>query len=210
MAVSGTAALLARTFRRMTTWRAVYAAGLVRNGVCVALAGPSGCGKTTLALELLSRAWSSFGDEYLLLDPKTLHAEPFPLGFALREPSLRILRSPTLERACRDADLATEDGGVRTWHGVDVADLFGPAALAQPRRLTHLVLMRTARATSLEPMSPSAAALELLPHVFIERLSEAVMWETIDSIVRLACYRLDLGDVREAANAVDDLAGVAS
>ena len=206
-AFCGSAALLGKSLRRLERQRGLYAAGMSRGDACVAIIAPSGTGKTTLALELLRRGWSTYGDEFLVIDRATLVAEAVPLAFMVRESALDSLDDFALAQRVRDGAIVDEKSGIRTWHGFDVADEFGAAAIAAPRPLTHVVLLERSRDgfASYERISAAALALELLPRLFIENLQVADIWETAAALRRVACYRLCAGDHRVAADALAKL-----
>jgi serine kinase of HPr protein (carbohydrate metabolism regulator) len=206
--VRGAATLFGMSFRRMRTTRAVYAAGLARGSKALAILAPSGAGKTTLLLEMLRRGWRTFGDEFLLLERQSLIAQPFPLGLAIRESALPLCADPRVARACADGLVTTEPEGDRTFHGIDVADVFGAGALAEARPLTHVVLFErdSANVPVLEPIAPAVAALRILPHFFIDDLAMPDVWETIDAVARFACYRLRAPGVDAAASLLNTLA----
>lgn len=205
--VRGAATLFGMSFRRMRAARAVYAAGVARGANAVAILAPSGAGKTTLLLEMLRRGWQAFGDEFLLLERQSLVAQPFPLGLAIRESALPLCADPRVARACANALVTSDRDGDRTFHGIDVADVFGAAALAEARPLTHVVLFErdAADVAVLEPLPPAVAALRILPHFFIDDLAMPDVWETIDAVARFACYRLRAPDVGTAATLLDRL-----
>lgn len=206
-AVRGAATLFGMTFRRMRTHRALYAAGAVAGSRAFALVAPSGSGKTTLLLELLRRGWTTLGDEFILLDRETLVAQPFPLGLAVRETSLPLCADPRVGAACAAAP-ATGSPGSRTFHHIDIASTFGPWAIAGPLPLTHVVLLeRTPGAEpKLERMPGSVAALRALPNFFIDDVAMTDIWETVDAVSRLSCYRLAAPDCHAAADLLETLA----
>ena len=206
--IRGLATLLTELLRSQSERQALYAVGFARGQACVALAAAPGAGKTTVALELLRRGWSIFGDEFLLLDRDSLAVEGVPLALMVREPSLAVLGDERLERIIRRGMLSSTIGGVRTWHDVDVERTFGAGAVAKPQRLTHLVVYeRTDVAdASLERISHAAATLEILPHFFFGKLSVDDMWETVARFEAVPCFRLRANDFRSAADLLDALA----
>lgn len=211
-AIGAIAQALATSFRALHRHRAVYAAGLCADGTALLLAAPSGTGKTTVCLELLRRGWQTYGDEFVLLERRTLRAYPFEQAFAVRERSLDRLRSAALYAACAADPTVTHDAGGRTWHGIDVAATFGEHTIAHPRPLTHVVYMTpsTDGRTTLAPAAPAACALRLIPHLYVESLQIADVWETIEGLARLACYELSIADARTAADLLAQLARCAA
>lgn len=206
--IRAVAALVAATLRRLSGRRALYALGVAKGDVRLAIAAASGAGKTTLALELLRRRWSTFGDELLLLDRKTLVVDGVRLALMVREPSLDVLGDARVARATRGGSLVSLMNGIRTWHDVDVERTFGRDAIAAPGPLTHVVLYERSEdgTSSLDRISPAAAALEILPHFFIDALAPDDMWEAVDLFGRLTCVRLRAADHRAAAELVEQLA----
>ncbi|MBV8151581.1 MAG: hypothetical protein JO101_06790 [Candidatus Eremiobacteraeota bacterium] len=203
------AALLGQSFRKLQAYQALYAAGVARGDAAIALAAPSGTGKTTLTLELIRRGWQTYGDEFLLLERATNVVHPFPQAFTIREPSLRLLHDAALAQACRRDALWAHDGRTRTWLAIDPAEVFRRSIFAAPRRLSQVVLLHRAadsRRSTLEPISGSIAALELVPHHFIESLRIEHVWEMADRLSNIPCYRLNLADHRSAADAIEQLA----
>jgi len=211
-AVWGSAKLLGMTLRRLNRCRAYYATGAVHGDACVAIAAPSATGKTTLALELLRRNWATYGDEFLLLDRRTLVVEGVPLAFMVRESSFELLDDPLLERRVRAGTMWSGAAPARTWYDFDVQEAFGYGAVATPRALTHLVLLERSSdgLSSLETISPAAATLELLPNLFVECLRIADVWEAVERFERVACYRLFATDHRTAADMLENLVGIRS
>jgi hypothetical protein len=203
--IRGFAALLAVTLRRLRHQRALYALGLAKGAVCVAVAASSGVGKTTLALELLRRGWSTFGDELVLLDRESLVMQGIQLALMVREPSLVALGDERIAQATRSGSLVSMLNGVRTWHDVDIERTFGSSAVAAPRPLTHFVIYGRSEGgdCSLEPVSPAAAALEILPHFFIDSFRADDMWEVVEHLGRLRCFRLRAADHRTAADLIE-------
>ncbi len=204
--VSGAAALFAKSFRRMHGQRALYATGLASGSRALALIAPSGAGKTTLLLEMLRRGWSTFGDEFLLVDRETLVAQAFPLGLAIREASLLLGGDARVADACAGGS-ATGVAPERTFHGIDIVETFGAPALAGPRPLTHLVLFERdgAAVPAMRRVPSSVAALRIMPHLFIDELALDDVWETVNSFSRLACYQLTAPDAACAADLLETL-----
>lgn len=205
--VRGVSALLAAALRLLRRQQALYAVGLSSGVACIAVAASPGVGKTTLALELLGRGWSTFGDEFLLLDRETLAVEGIPLALMVREPSLAALGNERLSAVTRRGTLLSNLGGVRTWHDLDVEEAFGRDAVAAPRPLTHLIVYdRGGTAASLESISPATATLAILPHFFIDSFAVRDIWEIVARLERVQCFRLRARDHRCAADELEKLA----
>lgn len=209
-AVLGAESLFGMAFRRMGAQRALRAAGLACGRHAFAVLAPSGAGKTTLVLEMLRHGWRTYGDEYLLLDRDMLTARAFPLALAIRESSLRLVDDPRIVRACAGKPATTGPDGVRTFHGIDIVETFGPQALAEPRRLSHLVLFahNPAAAPRLERIAPAEAARRAVAHFCIDDSEPSDVWEAVDAVSNLACYRLQAPDSRTAVSMLETLAAI--
>ena len=171
----GLALVFAEVFRRLQTVRALYAAGLSAGRTCVALVGPSGIGKTSLTLELLRRGWRTFGDEFLLLERRTLIARAVPLAFAIRDAK-------------------------RAQHDLDVGLLFGERCWARPQRLTDVVFLERGMRSQLEALAPAHAALRLLRFAFIDDVRSDDMWETVALANRVRFHRLHMSGIAADAD----------
>jgi hypothetical protein len=212
-ALCAQAALLAHAFRRLANHRALYAAGFATERGALAVIAPSGAGKTTLLLELARRGRKIFGDEYLLLDRESFTARPFPLDFVARAPTLVLLADARLSGAARTLDGGPAHAAIPGRRLLlDVAEVFGANVWAQPAPLAGVVFLHPAGSAGprLESFSSAAAALEMLPHFFIDSLAMCDVWETIGKIAPLRCHRLFAADHLSAANALEALAGGSS
>ncbi|MHC4416227.1 MAG: hypothetical protein ACYS0G_13175 [Planctomycetota bacterium] len=82
-------------WRIVATWSGflqVHAASMARGGQGVVLAGPSGAGKSTLVAGLLARGWQYLCDEFALIDPETLHLDPFPKAVCVKAGAFEVVR----------------------------------------------------------------------------------------------------------------------
>lgn len=66
----------------------LHAAAVAREGQSLILTGESGAGKSTLAALLGERGWTFMGDEFVLIDPPSGDAHPFPRPVSLKNASI--------------------------------------------------------------------------------------------------------------------------
>lgn len=165
---------------------AVHAGVVVRSGRAVAVPAVSGAGKSTLVAACVRTGWQYASDEALVLaDDGAVRPYARPL----------TLLSWTLLRL----DLAPPPTGA-TQRPVPVIEL-GGTAVTGPTRLSDVVLLdrRPGRAR-LAPVSPAAAAMELLRHAFNHyRDPERSVRVAASAVRACAAWRLSYDDPLEAA-----------
>jgi HprK-related kinase A len=69
----------------------LHAASVERDGRVLILTGESGSGKSTLSALLGAKGWRFMGDEFVLIDPATGHAHPFPRPVSLKNASIATM-----------------------------------------------------------------------------------------------------------------------
>jgi HprK-related kinase A len=69
----------------------LHAASVERDGRALILTGESGSGKSTLSALLGANGWRFMGDEFVLLEPDTGLAHPFPRPVSLKNESIAAL-----------------------------------------------------------------------------------------------------------------------
>ncbi len=69
----------------------LHAASVERDGRVLILTGESGSGKSTLSAMLSAIGWRFMGDEFVLIDPTTGYAHPFPRPVSLKNASIAAM-----------------------------------------------------------------------------------------------------------------------
>ncbi len=69
----------------------LHAACVERDGRALILTGESGSGKSTMSALLMEAGWRFLGDEFVLIDPATGQARPFPRPVSLKNASIETL-----------------------------------------------------------------------------------------------------------------------
>jgi hypothetical protein len=169
----------------------VHAAGASADGRGVILAGESGAGKSTLSLALTRAGFGFLGDDTLFLapGPAGLRLVGFPDEIDVTDETIGLfpelaglLAVPPLQPGAK-----RQVRGEDTYAATVVAEC-RPAALVLPR------VAHTERST-LRPISPAEALLELAPNVLLT--DAAASQAHLDALAALAragpCYRLETG-----------------
>jgi HprK-related kinase A len=71
----------------------LHAACVERDGRAIILTGESGFGKSTMSALLGARGWRFMGDEFVMIEPATGLAHPFPRPISLKNESIAVLAS---------------------------------------------------------------------------------------------------------------------
>jgi HprK-related kinase A len=135
------AAEMAMNLQMALGWRRhllLHASAVERNGRVLVMTGQSGSGKSTLSALLGANGWRFMGDEFVLIDPDSGAAVPFPRLISLKNEAIGAMQSA--QPAARFGPLmeATPKGDIR--HMVPPADAIArmgeggtPALLLFPR-----------------------------------------------------------------------------
>lgn len=90
------AAEMAMNLQMALGWRRhllLHASAVERDGRVLVMTGQSGSGKSTLSALLGSRGWRFMGDEFVLLDPVSGDAVPFPRLISLKNSAIAAMQS---------------------------------------------------------------------------------------------------------------------
>ncbi len=90
------AAEMAMNLQMALGWRRhllLHASAVERDGRVLVMTGQSGSGKSTLSALLGSRGWRFMGDEFVLLDPMSGDAVPFPRLISLKNSAIAAMQS---------------------------------------------------------------------------------------------------------------------
>ena len=183
---------------------AIHAAGVALNGRVALLAGAAGSGKSTLALACIRAGFAFLGDDLLFLrpEPRPLLVEAFPDEIDVADSTLRFF--PDLEAIVANAPLP--DGWPKRALQLE---RYGSVVIEWEAEPAALVFPTVAERTLLEPLSPDAALLLLVPNVL--RTEPAASQRHLDALAVLArsvpAYRLDVGDPLAAPAIIRGLLG---
>jgi hypothetical protein len=181
---------------------AIHAGAVGWEGRSILLPAPHDSGKTTLTAALTASGFSYFTDEAALIDPSAATLIPFPRALWLEPGSVAALDGLLARRG---------DGGIArngTSH-LAPADL-GGGRIGRSAPIGHIVFPRYSHAsrTALVPMSRAEAVVELGRNAFnLERFGRRGVDLLIDVVAGADVYRLAVGDLGEAVEAISKLAG---
>lgn len=135
------AAEMAMNLQMALGWRRhllLHASAVERDGRVLVMTGQSGSGKSTLSALLGSRGWRFMGDEFVLLDPMSGDAVPFPRLISLKNSAIAAMQSAKPDGRFGPLLAGTPKGDIR--HMVPPADAIArmgqggaPALLLFPR-----------------------------------------------------------------------------
>ena len=135
------AAEMAMNLQMALGWRRhllLHASAVERDGRVLVMTGQSGSGKSTLSALLGSRGWRFMGDEFVLLDPMSGDAVPFPRLISLKNSAIAAMQAAQPDGRLGPLLAGTPKGDIR--HMVPPADAIArmgqggaPALLLFPR-----------------------------------------------------------------------------
>jgi HprK-related kinase A len=130
------AAEMAMNLQMALGWRRhllLHASAVEKDGRVLVMTGQSGSGKSTLSALLGHRGWRFMGDEFVLIDPESGHAVPFPRLISLKNEAIAAMQSA--QPAARFGPLmqGTPKGDIR--HLVPPSDAVAQMAQGAPPAL---------------------------------------------------------------------------
>lgn len=180
----------------------LHASGLTMNRKAILLVGPSGAGKTSLALSLLLQGWEALSDEVLLIDKEYNKVWPLPRSFHV---DLNVLKSLT-GITFSDTDILFMDkSGKRRIDPAKISsDWIATPSIPKwivfpnysPMNRNDLILLGETEALSLL----LDQTINLLNH------GENGLAFLIKLIKSCQCYKLNTGDLHNAASILSSLA----
>jgi len=175
-----------------------HASGAALQGAAMVFPAPPESGKTTLVAGLLQRGLSYLTDEAVAIDPSSGLAHPYPKSLSVDWGSWDVL--PDL-RPTVDPQLAPF--AAVQWQ-VDPRTI-GPGIISSPCPVAFVISPRFEQGavTRLEPISRAQGALLLVTNAFnFDRHGAAGLDAIAKTVRRAQCYRLVLGCLSEACDAV--------
>ncbi len=193
-----------RIIARCTRYLQIHGAVLAWRGQGFLFAGRSGSGKSTLAAGLVARGWEYLSDEFLLLDPDTLCAQPLPKAVCLKAGSFPLIRRLGLpfwtNRSCEKGRKGRV-GYVPASHAVGDRE-----PVARPIRAVCLTSCTAGAKPRAASVSPAETVFELSRCVFNRGDFGVRTTALMARVVRAAaCFRLEGGDLRATCDLVESL-----
>lgn len=190
----------------------LHSGAVAKGRKALLLPGPSGSGKSTLALALLNYGYKYITDEVTVIHPSSLGVMPFqrpihvykwlpPVSSALRE-DFKIYRSK--ERCGKT---------IQPWQFVFPQ---GDAILPKHSgfEVEWIIFPRyneTQKGSHLRPIGKAEAVFTLMQRYWnIPSLRDWGLKACSEMVKRAECYRLEMGDLKEACELVQGLMGKAS
>ena len=180
---------------------ALHAAALRLPGrrASLLLIGESGKGKTTLALALMQRGFTPYGDDVALLDPRTLDVRSFRRAFHIRPGTWQALA------ALRDPLAPWPPGSDRpdaTPEGYYLPPRWAPNPA--PVRWVLFPRYLPGQEPALTPLAPAEAAPALLAHSASLSRNPAQALATAARLTAEArCYRCLVGDLAASVGLIE-------
>lgn len=110
------AAEMAMNLQMALGWRRhllLHASAVERDGYVLVMTGASGSGKSTLAALLGNRGWRFLGDEFVLIDPASGDAVPFPRLISLKNSAINEMEAARPEARFGPLMCGTPKGDIR-------------------------------------------------------------------------------------------------
>jgi hypothetical protein len=181
----------------------LHAAAVSWNHLGVVLAAPPDSGKTTLAAGLTRAGFTYMTDEAALIEPTSGVLHPFPRPLAMD------LTSVSAVAALRDNLHADHQALTRYQYHVLPEEL-GATKSAVPCRISLVLAPRYSKAakTRIDRISPALAVKLLAENSFnFERFGASGLRLLADVVEGAECFRLQVGDLKEAVALVGEVMG---
>jgi len=110
------AAEMAMNLQMALGWRRhllLHASAVERDGRVLVMTGASGSGKSTLAAILGNSGWRFLGDEFVLIDPASGNAVPFPRLISLKNSAIKEMEAARPEARFGPLMCGTPKGNIR-------------------------------------------------------------------------------------------------
>ena len=180
----------------------LHAASVERDGQALILTGESGAGKSTLAVLLGARGWRFMGDEFVLLDPLSGLAHPFPRPASLKNASIGAVAGLVTPARWGPSLEGTPKGRVRHL----IARPEAVAAMATPARPAMILFPRFGEEEAVRPVVPSETFVRLTQastnYVALGERGFTALTRLVTGVPSVA---LDYPDTASALRLVDEL-----
>jgi hypothetical protein len=193
-------AIQKEVFRRSSDFFLIHAGAVATpEGLGVLLPASSYSGKSTLTLGLVLSGFGYFSDDAAAIDPVTRTLHPYPLALSMKYGRAHVfhpLRSNLDWAGILKDDWHVPPGEIRT----DV--------IAQPSQVGFVIFPRYTpnASTQLATMTQGEAAVALMENAINLPVYRGRALTLIGDILRDAtCYRMVVGDLREAVEVVKEI-----
>ncbi len=204
----GSSLLFRAFFRKNLDYHSVYGAAVRVGDRAILLTGETASGKTTLAIELLDRGATYYGDEYAFIKRVDRNVRGFRRTMMIRENTLNLVKNAKL-RELREQSASRSIGSDRIWDFVNVEDVYGRSIWAEPAPLgaVFLIERHPSQPVSVERVSAAIAAVNLLPRFNHDETGFARAREICSVLEELPCFHLCVGDPSDTASAILEALG---
>lgn len=182
----------------------LHAGGVEHVGTGIVLPGSAGAGKTTLTAGLVRAGFGYLTDEAVVVDRADNRIRPYPKPLSIDPGAWNLF--PEFEPR---AGFPRDDYKTDQWQVPSGAIRDRAVGVACPIGLVVFPRYAAGAATELAPIGRAEAIVELTHHTieFREHAREAL--DLLAEIVRGAdCYRLTMGDLHPAVDAIVGLVGL--
>ena len=135
----------------------LHASAVERGGRALIMTGLSGSGKSTLSALLAQRGWRFLGDEFVLLDPASGIAVPFPRAISLKNEAIAAMRAAAAQARFGPLMQGTPKGDI--CHMVPPADAI--RRMAEPAIPALLLFPRYGHKAAVRPVAPAEAFMRM-------------------------------------------------
>jgi hypothetical protein len=189
------------TIERASDFLVLHAGAVSAGTDGIVLPAPPDSGKTTLTAGLVRAGFGYLSDEAAFLDPRTGLVHPFPRALWMDRATLDVV--PEMRRSLRS--LVFDD---RAAAHVDPTEL-RERAIGSPCRVRYVVVPNYRRGpTMLESIGRAEAVVTLAENTFnLERFGASGVRLLVDVVREAECYRLTMGNLDAALEAVRQIVG---
>lgn len=181
----------------------LHASALAIDGMGVILPGASGSGKSTLTAGLVSCGWHYLCDEFAIIDPATMHVQPYPRALCIKKPSFGAIASVGLATHGRH-----HLKGTKGYVGFISPQQVRPDAVGRACPVNYVIFPKyvSGAAPQLKRLHRAEAAFALHSVCFNLLDCRTPALDVIARLVRNAeCFELISGELRATCQVVQNL-----
>jgi HprK-related kinase A len=193
-----------RVIARRSDHLLLHAATLSKDGRGVILAGESGSGKSTLSAALLARGWQYCCDELAIIEPNTLHLQPFPKAICIKSTAFDTIKKLNLTPFENKYYVKALKGKVGYIRPQDVR----PNAIAEPSPVRLVVFPRYVGrdVPIVYPIRRGRAAFMLAQNALNRLTFQHDMMRVLTQIVQgVPCVGIESGRIDRVCDRIESL-----